>query len=152
MSNITLQFLGLVALAVALWVLTKLLRAASRRSVGNIRRGGTFETEVVGESHYQAALARICGGITEDGAHHRCQAVLIPEPDNPNDRNAVRVEIDGATVGYLNRQQAKAYQKELRRQRLSGRTLTVEAVIQGGWDRGGGDRGMFGVRLDMPAD
>jgi hypothetical protein len=37
----------------------------------------------------------------------------VPEPDNAFDRNAVMVEIDGHTVGYLSRAEARRYQRRL---------------------------------------
>jgi hypothetical protein len=33
-------------------------------------------------------------------------AELVPEPTNPYDRNAIKVTIDGACVGYLSRKDA----------------------------------------------
>jgi hypothetical protein len=42
-----------------------------------------------------------------------CWARLIREPDNPFDRNAVMVEIDGQTVGYLDRAAARRYHRRL---------------------------------------
>ena len=119
---------------------------------GHIRGNGEFACEVVGESHYQKALERIAGGRSEDGAEHDCIAVLVPEPQNKHDRNAIRVDIDGMTVGYLSRSDARDLGKVLRGKGLGGAILTVNAMIVGGWDRGGGDRGHFGVRLDIPSD
>ncbi len=46
---------------------------------GTLDGAGTFEIEVVGESHYQAALERICGGRSEDGAEKHCRATLVLE-------------------------------------------------------------------------
>lgn len=119
---------------------------------GHIRGNGEFDCEVVGESHYQKALERIAGGRSEDGAEHDCIAVLVPEPQNKHDRNAIRVDIDGRTVGYLSRSDAIDLGKVLRGKGLGGAILTVNAMIVGGWDRGGDDRGHFGVRLDIPSD
>lgn len=119
---------------------------------GHIRGNREFDCEVVGESHYQKALERIAGGRSDDGAEHDCIAVLVPEPQNKHDRNAIRVDIDGMTVGYLSRSDARDLGKVLRGKGLGGAILTVNAMIVGGWDRGGGDRGHFGVRLDIPSD
>lgn len=39
---------------------------------------------------------------------------LVPEPENPNDPNAVAVKTErNATIGYLSRDVAKSYQKRL---------------------------------------
>jgi hypothetical protein len=103
-----------------------------------------FAIPVVGESHYQDTIEEVCGGRTPEGADRECEAELIPEDDNRYDANAVRVEIDGRTVGYLARPDAVDYRR-LHRRRL----MRCPAVIRGGWDRGVGDRGSFGVCLDL---
>lgn len=110
---------------------------------------GTFEWEVVGESNYQAALAGICGGKTEDGHNYECQASLVPEPTNPHDPNAVRVTIGGLVVGYLRKPDAIRMNAAIRRARAS--RAQASAIIVGGWSGRKGKRseGHFGVRLDI---
>lgn len=54
------------------------------------------------------------------------------------------------TVGYLSRKNAREYRKRLKKAGYQGITATCFAIIVGGWDRGGGDRGHFGVKLDLP--
>jgi hypothetical protein len=110
---------------------------------------GEYEFEVVGESFYQDALESICGGRTEESAEHECLAHLICEPENPYDRNAVAVVIDGQKVAHLSREAALAWQEQLRKRGLAGRTMTCDAVIVGGWDYGARGRGHFGVKLDL---
>jgi hypothetical protein len=91
---------------------------------------------VVGESQYQLALRLI------EKKHGRiCWAKLLPEPDNPFDRNAVMVEIDGHTVGYLSRAEAKRYQRRLL---PLPQPMQVPAKLIGG-ER---DKPSFGVLLD----
>ncbi|WP_186766277.1 hypothetical protein [Falsiphaeobacter marinintestinus] len=46
--------------------------------------------EIVGESHYQTALERLAGGKKPDGVEVDTGALLIPEPENPYDENAVK--------------------------------------------------------------
>lgn len=111
---------------------------------------GAFEVDVVGESHYQAALESICGGRNESGHRLEVKASLVPENDNPHDSKAVRICIQDKTVGYLDRQAARAYRKKMAGIGLTDVTVKCDAVIVGGWDRGGGDRGYFGVKLDLP--
>ncbi len=57
---------------------------------------------VVGESAYQGTLERIGGGRTIDGVREPDhQAVLLPEPDNKYDPNAVRVVVlPEGVIGY----------------------------------------------------
>jgi hypothetical protein len=109
-------------------------------------RGGS-EVPVVGESHYQQALLRICGGKSIDGHHRGCIAALIREPHNEYDRHAVAVQIDAQKVGYLSRDDARAYGLLLERLASEGCVGACDAEIRGGWNRGGGDEGHFGVVL-----
>lgn len=104
---------------------------------------GKFDFDIVGESYYQDALSRICGGKREDGHEHYCTAHLVAEPDNPYDRNAVAVYIEGHKVGHIPRAAAPRMAKSLR-----GQTAAVDAVIVGGWRRAD-DEGSFGVKLDI---
>jgi hypothetical protein len=118
--------------------------------VANLQGTGTYEYEIVGESHYQDALTRICGGKTYDGHEKIVRARLIHENDNPHDTNAVRVEINDQKVGYLSRDDAKNYRKQLSDAGHQGIDAVCSAMIVGGWEREDGDVGEFGVRLDIP--
>lgn len=64
---------------------------------------GSYQFQVVGESHYQTDLEHIVGGRTQNSASYRCVGILTPEPDNPYDPQAVYVSVDGRKVGYLSR-------------------------------------------------
>lgn len=117
-----------------------------------IRRGGVVR--VVGESHYQDALATITGGHSRHGVEVTCLAVLVPEPSNEYDREAVMVTINGLTVGYLSREDARLHRPLIDATLRTAGVAVVEACIGGGWDRGTADRGSFGVELffsDRPA-
>lgn len=108
---------------------------------------GDYETDVVGESHYQDALAEICGGKTRDGHERDCTATLRLEPENPHDGNAVAVWIEGRKVGYLARQLAATFTAAAHRNGVN--QVTCGAMIVGGWDRGSRGAGHFGVKLDL---
>lgn len=110
---------------------------------------GRHTVDVVGEGSHQGTLERVSGGRTENGALNRDHiALLLPEPSNPYDPNAVRVLIPtGGTVGYLSREDAVAYRPAIDRLAAVGKLLGCRASLSGGWDRGPGDRGSFGVRL-----
>jgi len=71
------------------------------RNIGWLDGGGRFNLEIVGESHYQDALERVCGGRTGQSQDLIVSAVLVLDDNNRYDPNAVRVEIRGLTVGYL---------------------------------------------------
>ena len=122
-----------------------------KMQVADITNGpGTYNVDVVGESHYQKALERICGGRTENSQRLVVEAFLVLEDDNPHDSKAVRIFIQGKTVGYLDRETARSFRKQIAGIRMTGVAAKCSAIIVGGWDRGRGDRGYFGVKLDLP--
>lgn len=126
---------------------------SNQMQVAEIKNGpGTFEVDVVGESHYQTALERTCGGRTEDGHRFRVEAYLVPEDDNRYDSKAIRVCIDGETVGYLDRQTARSFRKKMAEAGVRRIVAKCNAVVVGGWDRGADDKGYFGVKLDLPTE
>jgi hypothetical protein len=113
---------------------------------------GLFAVAIVGESHYQDAFEAICGPRTDDGVDRIVEAQLIPEHDNPYDSLAVRVDIQGQTVGYLNRAHAREYRQQLAAAGFAGASAFCQARICGGWDRGPDDQGFYGAYLDIPTD
>lgn len=148
MSSI-LVILVLAAIVYFLW------RNRSFQRVGPSVQGylpgpGTYEFEIVGESRYQDVLVTICGGRTEDSAEHMTEAVLHLEDSNPHDNLAVRVDIDGRTVGYLSRKDARSYRKQLKQLGHERIVCKCDAMIVGGWRRSRTDQGHFGVKLDLP--
>lgn len=116
-----------------------------------IKGPGAFTVDVVGESHYQENLEKICGGRTRESQDLKVRATLIPESDNPYDKNAVRVDIQGKTVGHLSREAAGEYRRDLRAAGFQNAPATCWANVRGGWKRGQ-DEGHFGVKLDLPIE
>lgn len=117
--------------------------------IADIKGDGSFDVDVVGESNYQDALEKICGGKTRDGVEKYVKALLILEDTNKYDNKAVCVAIEGKIVGYLSSEVAREYRKKLK-ELIHPRIVGVcNAVIRGGWDRGGEDKGYFGVKLDI---
>lgn len=106
-----------------------------------LTKGGFFE--VVGEASYQSALETICGGRRFYSAEHQCQALLLPEPNNPHDPNAVQVIVDRKVVGYLARAHAVEYHHH-----IGMKASSCEAKIVGGWDDGE-TVGHFGIKLKI---
>ncbi|WP_374571571.1 HIRAN domain-containing protein [Phenylobacterium sp.] len=125
-------------------------KLAPKQRTENASKEAWCDLPIVGESKYQDALLRICGGYTRDGHQLRTRAQLVPEPSNPYDKNAIRVDIDGQTVGYLKRDHAARYAKRLAEEGLSGEILDVRAYITGGWRTNQHDKGFFGVQLETP--
>ena len=119
-------------------------------AVAELAGSRTYEIEVVGTSHYQRALEAVCGGRSEESARVKTKAVLVLDDNNPYDSKAVRVEINRQVVGHLSRENARQYRMKLKESGHPNITASCNALIVGGWDRGNGDRGYFGVRLDLP--
>lgn len=98
---------------------------------------------VVGEAAYQDALRSIYRKNGGDGHDLKVGAVLTPENGNRFDANAVRVEIDNRTVGYLSRELAVQYRAAL------GETAgQCAAKIVGGFEMEDGTSAHFGVKLN----
>lgn len=96
--------------------------------------------EIVGESNYQPALRR----LAREAKSWAGIASLTLENTNPHDGQAVRVDIDGATVGYLSREDARTYRKRLLRYKVGPGPHLVSARAHGGGDKN------YGVWLDLP--
>ena len=90
---------GVGALIIVLFLATVLrfisLRRASLAGGARIR----FHCAVRGESFYQDNIRR----VALRGKH----VDLVPEPGNTHDKNAIRVDVDGRTIGYIPRESAK---------------------------------------------
>jgi hypothetical protein len=123
--------------------------------------GGQDDLEVVGELAYQDALWRLSGGSLGDRIRRQIVAVLVPEPTNPYDANAIAVQIDGQVVGYLPRATAQEYLPGLQRlMSVRGGYVALRGVIVGGgyYDDGPGRLGVwlehdpadFGIRSTSP--
>lgn len=140
----------IVVVAAGMWFAKRGNTATPVVVAANLPGPGTFEFDIVGESHYQDALEAICGGRTEESAEQSAEAVLVLEDSNPHDNMAVRVDIGGNTVGYLSKSNARAYRRQLRELGHPNITCKCKAMVVGGWERPGGDVGSFGVKLDLP--
>lgn len=107
---------------------------------------GEFGIEAVGTAEHQDELELIAGGRTETGVDHLCGALLVPDPKNPYDPNAIAVVISSRVVGYIPSNIAPSLKYAMR---VGGFIAAgCAAKIVGGWIRADGDIGDFGVRLD----
>jgi|GEM_PF-734569 len=97
-----------------------------------------FPLEVVGESHYQDALWRSVGSRDPvEGRRHQTRAVLLHQPSNKYDSNAIAVFTETPRgfeqVGYLSRDDAADYVDDFLELAERGyRSGACEAVILGG--------------------
>ena len=128
----------------------KALRARNA-SVHRFEPTGRPTVAVVGEDRFQDGLEIAAGGRTPDGAIRRSHlALLLLEPDASDDPAAVKVMIKGAgIVGYLTAADARTYRPLITLLAERGRLIGCDATLTGGWDRGRGDRGSFGVALQL---
>jgi len=111
---------------------------------------GTFLVDVAGESFYEESFAALCGERTIEGIRVEVTAQMELRDDNPHDNRAVRVTIQGYPVGHLSREDARAFRRLVRYGSLAEHEVfECAALIVGGWDRGEGQLGNFGVRLDL---
>ncbi len=114
---------------------------------------GTEEIEVKGEASYQARLEAICGGKSKGGHNLQVNTVLVREPDNPNDENAIQVYAtdpktnQAVMVGWVNRDTAEELAPAIDEKNRAGEVVGLVGRIRGGWDRGGGQEGHFGIWL-----
>lgn len=121
----------------------------SSPKIYNLPTNGGYDLEIVGEASFQDNLLAICGRKTKNGHNKKTIAYLILEDTNPVDKNAVRIDAEGKTVGYLSRAVAIKYRDYLKHYQLTNIIGTCPAVIKGGWERDNGDSGHFGVWLDF---
>ncbi len=108
---------------------------------------GDQQVDVVDEADYQEALGKMAGGRSSHGAMKAVIALLSREPDHPHDKNAVRVDVDSETVGYIEKWNAKEIQPLMQKLEKAGRPAWVRAWIVGGWEDDRGDDN-FRIRLD----
>ena len=103
---------------------------------------------VVGESNYQDAIRSICGSHEWEDVSFDCVAVLLPEPSNPHDPNAVMVQIDACRVGYLSRTDAVGYRPLIEQALAKEKLVACPARIAGHGP--GGETSNLGVFLHLP--
>lgn len=128
---------GALGLLVLFLILTKMHK---KQKFPN-ERPIAYLFDIVGEQSYQANLRKIAGSKQENSKYVEVTARVVSEPFNAYDKNAVKIEISGLTVGYLCRDDAKL---------LAGKVInkTVPALINGGW-LDDDSEGSYGVKLGI---
>lgn len=113
---------------------------------------GLYLVNVAGESFYPHSFAALCGPRGAEGVNIETRAQLTLQDDNPHDKHAVQVMIDGHPVGHLKREHARAFRRTVRYGDLAvHEVFECAAIICGGWVNESGE-GNYGVRLDLQLD
>lgn len=114
---------------------------------GRVTGSQKCESDIVGESHYQPALRQLRNS-RHMATDNDFVADIVSEPDNPHDGNACAVYIEGFKVGYLPRDAAAEFVRQMAEVGLSGVfRIQAQAKLSGGW----GDRPFIGVLLNLPS-
>lgn len=105
-----------------------------------------FEYSITGETYYQHALFDICQGDLKSKEYRKTEALLVREPENVHDKNAVAVKIDGNIVGHVPSEDAAHFNVLL--EGVSD-GLTCPAEIRGGRYKRDGNRLPYRVTLKI---
>lgn len=114
-------------------------------SMIRLEGGGTYEFAIVGTSRYRSALGKIHGAGSNDHGGRHVEAILLLESAS----QAVRVEIEGYTVGHLAPDLASEYRRRLAEKGYLNAKGACKARVSA--RHGAVDRVEYSVRLDLPA-
>lgn len=112
---------------------------------------GATEADAVGESFHSDNFNRLFADknvYQGDEAELFLPAVLIAEKNNPYDKNAVAVFVNGLQLGYLDKAQAATYHGPLMKLSSRGTYVSVNARQ---WARGIGPDIFASLRLQLPS-
>jgi len=120
-------------------------REEKNKSIQNQRDLSDFYSyDIVGEQSYQENIKRIAGEKQEVSKAFETRARVVSEPNNSFDKNALKVQINGLTVGYIPKKDAASVSKQVKKI-----DTVVPALIVGGW-KDSESEGNFGVKLALP--
>jgi hypothetical protein len=109
--------------------LLDLLKGRSPASPPLRRAEGTMvDLTIVGESFHQAYIRQ----VDRRARGGEFEIVLRAEPNNPYDRNAVAVLVDGKPVGHLAKETAANWQQEILAAEAGGFVVAGRAQVFGG--------------------
>lgn len=81
--------------------------------------------------------------------NQECIAILIPESDNKYDKNAVRIDVNELTVGYLSRNDAIIFRELLKANNLENQITICNATINGGFVMDNNKKASYGIFLKI---
>jgi hypothetical protein len=110
--------------------LLNLFRSVPAQRQPAMRRatGPMIDIEIVGESFHEDYIR----ALRRQYRDQDFEIVLVPEPGNPYDANAVAIYVDGRPVGHLSRKMATAWQPMVMAAHAEGFIISGTASIWGG--------------------
>lgn len=93
---------------------------------------GGYRQPVVGESHYQPTFRAVAQMTIHWSKVRYVNARLVPEPNNQHDRHAVSVRLTDTVVGYIPREETRAYRAIIEHLAQWGKDATARAELTGG--------------------
>ncbi|TXI17956.1 MAG: hypothetical protein E6Q62_07855 [Nitrosomonas sp.] len=107
---------------------------ASGKNYYTWQESGQFTFKVATKS-FQGAIQQLlqkntaCSDVNSVPREHIFQACLIPDNDNPYNNNAIRIDIDNRTVGFLNLDEALKFRARLETKGLSNQITLCRAIV-----------------------
>jgi hypothetical protein len=128
-----------------------LARPAQRIRCAVVRGDNSFRLHVAGVTDRQQDLRRIVESRPSEIGRCLIPALLVPERYNREDRDAVAVQIEKRTIGYMTRDVAPAFLKALAEGNFD---LAACGAAILAWREGSSEQIDFSVRLDavLPFD
>ena len=114
-----------------------------------IRHGQEPDYDLVGESHWQDNIATVVGDKFEGGVYWQVVGQLCFEDNNPADKNAVVVLIDGKPVGWIPRADCKKVRAQITAQNPAAKPVICKAMIHSGFKARDGSWASYGVRIGL---
>ena len=125
---------------------------ANEKEVVYLSGNASYEMDITGEADFQAVLEDLCGPRLPEGVHQVETAwLLVIDNKTDSNKNAVRVEIRGRLVGYLNLEDTIRYRRYLNAKGKPKAHGQCRALIKGGWVNSDGSQGPYYVALDILA-
>ena len=115
-----------------------------------IEGDGQFQLDVIASPDHQNYLKSLCGGYSLRGSKLQVVAKLHYDNCNPEDKNAIRVVINGGTVGYLSPEHAMLFRERIRITGQEGIIVSCNAQVVGGRKFWFFRKTGFSVRIDLP--
>jgi len=111
---------------------------------------GHYKLKVITEPYHQNYLKSLCGGYSIKGSKQEVVAKLHYDNYNQNDKNAIRVVVNGGAVGYLSPKQARLYRKRIEETGQEGIIVSCKARILGGKRTWVFKKTDFSIWIDLP--